>query len=305
MSARKCLVLMPFAESFYEVYDLVFRPACHAQGLECWRVDELATPGSITTDIVHGIMDADLIIADLTAQNPNVFYELGIAHAFSKHVITVCQSTEDVPFDVRSYRVLAYSQSLSGAARLRGELERAIKDVLSADRSPGNPVLDALALRNRQQARSVGPDAGHAGSASPFAAQIREALIEKAVGKITSALKRIASTTSKYESVIISAPGRKNVYVQFLADKKGKSMIGEAVGNHYLGKREQLSPGQLKHLKELGWNPPDEGGNALNFSRDWVMEDDHDLRVMALEAARALSEVYNVTELDAVDVELV
>lgn len=66
---KTCFVLMPFAEEYREVY----KPVCKAAGIRSWRVDEVARPGSITRDIVEGIIDADIIIADLTSQNPNVF----------------------------------------------------------------------------------------------------------------------------------------------------------------------------------------------------------------------------------------
>ena len=78
---KNCFVLMPFEPKYREVYDEVYKPVCSANDLDCWRVDEISRPGSITRDIVEGIIDAEVVIADLTSQNPNVFYELGIAHS--------------------------------------------------------------------------------------------------------------------------------------------------------------------------------------------------------------------------------
>ena len=75
---KKCFVLMPFADQYREVYQEVYRPVCERNAMDRWRVDELARPGSITRDIVEGILDADVVIADLTSRNPSVFYELGI-----------------------------------------------------------------------------------------------------------------------------------------------------------------------------------------------------------------------------------
>lgn len=75
-SQKKCFVLMPFKERLKEIYTEVYKPVCSENGIECWRVDEIARPGSITRDIVEGILDADIIIADLTTRNPNVFYGL-------------------------------------------------------------------------------------------------------------------------------------------------------------------------------------------------------------------------------------
>ncbi|MCX7111370.1 MAG: hypothetical protein NTX45_14830 [Proteobacteria bacterium] len=55
---KKCFVLMPFDERFKEVYTDVYKVVCHDHGIECWRVDEISRPGSITKDIVEGILDA-------------------------------------------------------------------------------------------------------------------------------------------------------------------------------------------------------------------------------------------------------
>src|SRR5688500_223780 len=97
---KRCFVLMPFADKLREVYDNVYRAVCSELNIECWRVDEVSRPGSITRDIVEGILDADIIIADLTTRNANVFYELGIAHVVGNKTIMTAQSVDDVPFDI-------------------------------------------------------------------------------------------------------------------------------------------------------------------------------------------------------------
>ena len=58
---------MPFSEHYREVYQEVYKPVCDKNGLDCWRVDEISRPGSITRDIIEGILDADIVIADLTS----------------------------------------------------------------------------------------------------------------------------------------------------------------------------------------------------------------------------------------------
>lgn len=148
MSTRKiAFVLMPFADSFREVYSEVYKPTCEANDLDCWRVDELARPGSITRDIVEGILDADLIIADLTSRNPNVFYELGIAHTIDNKTIMTAQALTDVPFDLQSYRVILYEQSIAGSKKLSSDLDTAIKELLQALDRTNNPVQDAASRR--------------------------------------------------------------------------------------------------------------------------------------------------------------
>lgn len=145
---HRCLVLMPFALKYREVYDQVYRPTCTDNGLDCWRVDEAPGPGSITKDIINGIIDADLLIADLSSRNANVFYELGIAHAAGNKTVMTAQSTEDIPFDIGNYRVIVYEQTISGAKKLHTQLDAAIKDVLRSPRNPNNPVQDLFTARN-------------------------------------------------------------------------------------------------------------------------------------------------------------
>ena len=149
---KTCFALMPFADGFREVYENVYKRVCEEKGIRCWRVDERLGPGSITRDIVEGIFDADLIIADLTGQNPNVFYELGIAHSAGNKTIMTTQSIGDIPFDIANYRIIEYEQTISGARQLYKDLAGAIDDLLAAMERANNPVQDALHGRRKRVA---------------------------------------------------------------------------------------------------------------------------------------------------------
>ncbi|WP_321794997.1 hypothetical protein [Caballeronia sp. J97] len=88
-------------------------------------------PTTIVDDIWQGIREAKLLIAELTDWNPNVFYELGLAHAISKPVILISKSIDDVPFDLRSIRVLVYDKDHPDwGNELRLSLTKAINEVL-------------------------------------------------------------------------------------------------------------------------------------------------------------------------------
>ncbi|GJM08443.1 MAG: hypothetical protein DHS20C11_07190 [Lysobacteraceae bacterium] len=130
-----------------EVYENIYKPATAANQLSCWRVDEISRPGSITKDIVEGIFDADLIIADLSFRSANVFYELGIAHCSGNKTIMTVQDIKDVPFDIANYRVLEYSQTIAGSKKLMSDLDSAIKELLAALDRTNNPIQDAMAGR--------------------------------------------------------------------------------------------------------------------------------------------------------------
>ncbi len=145
---RKAFVLMPFAPQYKEVYDEVYKKVCSENGFDCWRVDEVSGIGCITQDIVSGIIDADIVIADLSSKNPNVFYELGIAHTVGKKTIMTAQSKEDVPFDIGSYRIVFYEQSIAGSRKLYADLDRTIKGIKKTITETANPVQSALSQRS-------------------------------------------------------------------------------------------------------------------------------------------------------------
>ena len=96
-------VLMPFDKEFDEVYADLIKPAFEAVGYNVKRADDIVSQQNILKDIFRSIAKADLIIADLTSLNANVFYELGIAHTFKKPVIMIAQSIEEVPFDLTPF----------------------------------------------------------------------------------------------------------------------------------------------------------------------------------------------------------
>jgi nucleoside 2-deoxyribosyltransferase len=82
-------------------------------------------------DILESIRKADVVLADLTGKNANVFYEVGICHALGKPVLLLAQSIEDVPFDLRHRRVLLYEYTPKGCKRLEDMLEHNMNAVVS------------------------------------------------------------------------------------------------------------------------------------------------------------------------------
>ncbi|MBN2582546.1 MAG: hypothetical protein JXL80_05715 [Planctomycetes bacterium] len=107
-----CFVLMPFDDVFNIYYTEIICPAVKAAGLTPKRADSLFRSSGIMNDIWQWIRDAKVLLAVLTDRNPNVFYELGLAHAIGKSVILVSKTMDDVPFDLRSYRVQLYEPLL-------------------------------------------------------------------------------------------------------------------------------------------------------------------------------------------------
>ena len=71
-----------------------------------FRADDIDNQQNILNDIVKSIRSSELIVADLTDPNPNVYYELGLAHAMRKRVVLMTQDLGSMPFDLRSYRTI-------------------------------------------------------------------------------------------------------------------------------------------------------------------------------------------------------
>jgi hypothetical protein len=81
--------------------------------------------------ILHEIAEAEIVIADLTGRNPNVFYELGIVQMVKdvEKVILLTQDADSIPFDIRVFRCIVYKQSIQGARELKDRLAAAVKAV--------------------------------------------------------------------------------------------------------------------------------------------------------------------------------
>jgi len=137
-----CFTIMPFGGWFQDYYKNIYRPAIEAVGLTPHRADDLYRPSTIVNDIWSYTRQAKLVLADLTGKNAKVFYELGLAHALAKPAILVAESMEDVPFDLRSLRVIEYDKNDSGWGKtLRTKIESAILEVIDA---PLQAVLPAF-----------------------------------------------------------------------------------------------------------------------------------------------------------------
>ncbi|MFX0136507.1 MAG: hypothetical protein ACFFDN_22900 [Candidatus Hodarchaeota archaeon] len=137
-------VLMPFDKEFNEVYTDLIKPAFEAVGYKVERADDIVSHENILKDIVRSIAKADLIIADLTSLNANVFYELGIAHTLQKPVIIITQSIDEVPFDLASYRVIQYSTHFKETPKLAEKLKERGEKAKGGKLEFSNPISDFL-----------------------------------------------------------------------------------------------------------------------------------------------------------------
>ena len=120
---KSVFCLMPFHKSFNKTYETI-HSTCLNNGYECYRSDTPFNPGKVLQQIIKMMFDAQLIVAVLDGKNPNVFYEIGIAHSIGKTVILIANMSriDEIPFDLRSDRLLLYSNP--------NDLSKKLSDVL-------------------------------------------------------------------------------------------------------------------------------------------------------------------------------
>lgn len=111
-----CFIVMPFGLAESDAVHQVLRQACQQAGLRPVRGDDLFTPTDILDDIWRGITGAHCVIADITGRNPNVMYELGMAHTLAKPVLILSRRADDIPIDLATRRVILYGTADDGAA---------------------------------------------------------------------------------------------------------------------------------------------------------------------------------------------
>ena len=137
-------VLMSFDDEMNQIYRDLIKGPLEKLGHTVKRADDATSDQNILRTIIHGIRDADLIIADLTGQNANVYYELGVAHDMKKPTLHLVQDYKDLAFDLRSYNAIGYSIRFNKATKLT----EAILDITERDHLNqyrfSNPVRESL-----------------------------------------------------------------------------------------------------------------------------------------------------------------
>lgn len=141
---KLCFVVMPFQDDMRDVYWSAIKPACEQAGFRSLRVDELEGVFNINKKIIQNLFLSEAIIADLTHWRPNVFYEMGVAHAIGNKTIMIIQQDHKLPFDVSDYRCIIYQQTPEGFATLVTKLVGALNSLEHWRQEPSNPVQDFM-----------------------------------------------------------------------------------------------------------------------------------------------------------------
>lgn len=133
---KRCFVISPIGDTGTDIrknadqlYQHIIKPVCEKCGFAAQRVDEFNTPDSITQEILEALNDYDLVIADLTGHNPNVFFEIGYRTRSQKPIIHLKRKDEIIPFDVSTIRTFEYDLTdLDMVTATKDRLEQVIKN---------------------------------------------------------------------------------------------------------------------------------------------------------------------------------
>lgn len=154
---KTCFVIMPISDvdgypkgHFDRVYKHIIEPACRLVGYEPIRADETSKTNVIIEDILKNILACDMAICDLSARNPNVFYELGFRQAFNKKTVLMKDEKTERPFDISAIRSFEYQSSLriDLVNEAIEKLAKALTETEAMTEEETNSLLKLLAIDN-------------------------------------------------------------------------------------------------------------------------------------------------------------
>ncbi|GEM_PF-1727288 len=161
---KTCFVICPIGSlntKEREQSDKVLKYILSPVVLECGygfpvRADNISEPGIITTQVIELLIEADLVIADLSGSNANVFYELAIRHMIKKPIVHIIRVNETLPFDVNQCRTLTYdSTDVESVHNFKSSLEKQIKCVESDPLKVDNPICRTIDFNSLKNSNNV------------------------------------------------------------------------------------------------------------------------------------------------------
>jgi hypothetical protein len=217
----KCFVLMPFGDhrsdpahfrKMEDLYSAWIKPTVESirtpsgDMMACHRGDKEFGSGSIIEHVMESIVCADLVIADLTGKNPNVFYELGVRHATGTGTILISEGIDHVPFDLRPLRVIVYEYTPSGMLGLRRDLEKAVQAFFSNSKKVDNPVRRFILENMEAKTLTSSPEQQIIQSLQSHIISLKQDLLEQFA--MTRDLMRVATSPEPAADSFIAAAHR-------------------------------------------------------------------------------------------------
>jgi hypothetical protein len=198
-------------------YKYIIKPAAEAAAYECVRADEIQHSGNINVPMYQQLLNADLVIADVSTYNPNAFYELGVRHALKPFTtITIAEDKLVFPFDVgqiaiRTYHHLGEGIDFGEVERMRAELEAAIRAV-GAQAACDSPVYTFL--KDLQPPGIAKAEAQRAALAAPTGVQpAGQPTVRSLMDQVDAAFQRTDFATAKSLLTVVHTMMPNDVFV--------------------------------------------------------------------------------------------
>ncbi|MCW9032919.1 MAG: hypothetical protein OQJ97_01775 [Rhodospirillales bacterium] len=153
---KKCFVVGPISDAGSDtrinadwVLDGIVKPILEKRGYTIERADGISTPGNIDTQVINAVIEADLVVADLSEHNANAFYELGLRHMSpGKPVIHMIRKGEKIPFDNTAFRTIVFDHSShKGLEQAKRDLEAQVVETEKDDFKVETPVSRARTVQ--------------------------------------------------------------------------------------------------------------------------------------------------------------
>lgn len=158
---------MPFSKAFDDVYSLGIKAACDESGaVYCERVDKQIYQERWLDRIYNQIAKADIIIADMSTKNPNVFYEVGYAHALDKPTILLADKADEIPSDLKAYFHIIYENITRLKEQLGQRLDWYVENGVGDKQQSKNefdPFINGIQIFSDRSAEQNGAYDGYSG----------------------------------------------------------------------------------------------------------------------------------------------
>lgn len=160
---KTCFVICPIGKEDSDrrrwsddVLDLIITPVVEEMGYSIpIRADRINESGIITSQIVELLVESDLVIADLSFGNPNVFYELAVRHVTKKPCIHLIRTQDENPFDTASNRAIVFDLNMRAGLKAKEDLKKQIASIHDGKLETDNPITTALTLKDLKASGDV------------------------------------------------------------------------------------------------------------------------------------------------------
>jgi hypothetical protein len=152
---KECFFISPIGEEGSDerdrsdkVIEYILEEALAEYDYTVTRADHMDEPGSITNQVIQKTTDSDLVIADLTGHNPNVFYELAVRHATGEPYIQIIDSEESIPFDINDFRTVQYGLDVEAADNAISRIAEQVSKLEEDGQEFSNPISQSANLES-------------------------------------------------------------------------------------------------------------------------------------------------------------